>query len=189
MVLLRDNSTSHIFDEHFNITDTEASWIASLMPLGALFGGPLGGVLNKRFGRKSSMFIASIGFAISFLFIVGAQNTSMLFLGRFLSGIFSGITSIVVPVYVAEIATVQLRGMLGTMFQLMVTMGILYIDALALIGSWRWMSVLCIFSSLIWAITLLKAPESPIYLISKRNIDDARQSLKVYYISLQLIIS
>ena len=118
----------------------------------------IGGFLINKLGRKGSMMYNSVFFALSFLCLVSAQNVWMLFVGRFLSGIASGITSIVTPTYLSEIASPSVRGMLGSCFQLMVTIGVLYVGIIGAFLSWQWLSVACLALALLWGILMYFCP-------------------------------
>ena len=72
--------------------------------------------MNK-FGRKGTMMGNSVFFALTFLCLAAAQNVWMLFIGRFLGGMASGITTIACPTYVSEVASANVRGTLGSSFQ------------------------------------------------------------------------
>ena len=78
--------------------------------------------MNK-FGRKGTMMGNSVFFALTFLCLAAAQNVWMLFIGRFIIGMATGIASIASPTYVSEVTSANVRGMLGSCFQLMVTIG------------------------------------------------------------------
>ena len=77
----------------------------------------LGGTLISKLGRKFSMFIITVLFAVGYLLLAAAFNRWMLFGGRLVTGFGTGITTIAVPVYVSEIASPDVRGMLGSFFQ------------------------------------------------------------------------
>ena len=75
---------------------------------------------------SSFFFQDSVLFALAYLCLAAAQNVWMLFLGRVLCGIACGITTIAAPTYVSEVSSPKIRGTLGSCFQLMVTIGVLY---------------------------------------------------------------
>jgi len=161
------------------ITSTQFNFIASLMPAGALIGGLSGGLLMDKVGRKGSMMGISVFFALSYLLLACAKNVWMLLIGRFLTGIASGMTTISAPTYVSEISSANIRGMLGSSFQLMVTIGVLYPGIIGAIATFRWVSVACIAWSLVWSLCLLwLCPESPRYLLTLKDYDGARQALQ-----------
>lgn len=89
-----------------------------------------------------------------------------------------GLTTVCAPIYVAETSSDQLRGRLGAAFQLLVTLGILYIDAFGLLRAWRWLGVSCIAASLAWSLLLVSVPESPAHLVRQRKYGDARKALR-----------
>jgi MFS family permease len=120
------NSSSYFHE--FPVTVSQGNFIASLMPAGALVGGLIGGLLISKLGRKGTMMGASVFFALSYLCLAAAQNVWMLFAGRYLCGLSAGITTIATPTYVSETVSPHVRGMLGSCFQLMITIGVLYVD-------------------------------------------------------------
>ena len=63
------------------------------------------------------MFVISVYFALGFVLLAAAFNKWMLFAGRIISGLGTGITTIAIPVYISEISTSAVRGMLGSFFQ------------------------------------------------------------------------
>ena len=165
-------------EDGFNITDSEASWIGSLLPLGALFGGPLVGFLMSKFGKKGAMFMIAAVYALSFLLLVVAQNIATIYVGRILGGVATGMTSLVCPVYVAEVARPEVRGLLGSGVQVMVTIGILMGLCIGAVLTWRITSVTCLVVVLIWSFLLLTIPESPMQHLANKKRRDARKSLE-----------
>ncbi len=97
-----------------HVSDVDASLIASLMPVGALVGGSSCGFFIGRYGRRTTMFFLTLGFALSYLFLVAASGVWSLFAGRFLTGFCTGAVSVAAPVYVAETASIRVRGTLGS---------------------------------------------------------------------------
>lgn len=162
----------------FNISDAQGSWIGSLMPLGALIGGPLGGVFVGKVGKKGTMFISAALFTLSYLLLVVAPNVATIYFGRLMSGTATGIASLVCPVYVAEVAKPEVRGLLGSCVQLMVTLGVLLVLVVGAGLSWRWISICCLASVLVWAILLLFIPESPAQYMTNKKYREARESLE-----------
>ena len=72
-------------------------------------------------------------------FIVHAHNDNMLYIGRFIMGIASGMTTLSVPLYIGEIASKEIRGLLGSGFQIACTAGSLATYSLGLLVSWRYL--------------------------------------------------
>ena len=76
-----------------------------------------GGFLIGRFGRKPTMYIAAATFTAGYFLMLWATNAWYLYFGRLITGYASGITSVSCPTYIAEIASPQVRGLLGSAFQ------------------------------------------------------------------------
>lgn len=70
----------------------------SIVTVGAAAGGLLGGWMVEKIGRKLSLMFCSLPFVFGFTIIIAAQNVWMLYVGRVLTGLASGVTSLVVPV-------------------------------------------------------------------------------------------
>ena len=97
--------------------------------------------MMSKFGRKDAILMVSSMYAVSYLFLVVAPNPWFIYIGRFLTGICTGICSLDCPVYVGEIATPDNRGLLGSCIQGMVTVGVLLGMGIGSFNSWRWLSV------------------------------------------------
>lgn len=72
--------------------------LKSVVTIGAGIGGLLGGWLVENIGRKLSLMLCSLPFIFGFTIVIAAQNHWMLYVGRVLTGLASGVTSLVVPV-------------------------------------------------------------------------------------------
>lgn len=143
-------------------------------------GGPIGsiegGQLSARIGRKMTMFVNSCLFVVSGGIMAFAVDMYMLIAGRFLAGIASGVATVIVPLYLGELAPPNLRGALGTTYQVAMVLGILGTDILAFgfageshgltQPGWRLMFG---FAGILGALQLLLTPllvESPRWLLS-----------------------
>lgn len=73
-------------------------FLKSVVTLGAAAGGVLGGYLVDKIGRKLSLMLCSVPYVFGYIVIISAHNVWMLYLGRMLTGLASGVTSLVVPV-------------------------------------------------------------------------------------------
>lgn len=113
------------------------------------------------------------------------ESYEMLIIGRFLVGVNCGLNTSLVPMYISEIAPLTLRGGLGTINQLAVTVGLLISQILSvesLLGSdngWPYLLGLAIIPPVLQLILLPICPESPRYLLITRQREfDAREALK-----------
>ncbi|WP_264884121.1 MFS transporter, partial [Swaminathania salitolerans] len=129
--------------QEFKASDAEQEQIVSSMMLGAALGALFAGQLSFRLGRKKALVLSAILFMLGALFCVIAQSVAVLVIARALLGLAIGIASFVAPLYISEVADEQHRGGLISVYQLMITLGILLAfisDALfSYSGAWRWM--------------------------------------------------
>ncbi len=131
--------------DYWKLDDPSIEWITTTVLVGAVIGAIASGKLSDFLGRKKMIIINAIIFAVGALGCAFAWNIEVLIVMRILIGIAIGITSYVVPMYIAEISPSRRRGLLVTLNQLMITIGILvsYITGYWLsndadLESWRW---------------------------------------------------
>ncbi|XP_061457900.1 solute carrier family 2, facilitated glucose transporter member 5-like [Rhineura floridana] len=160
----------------------------SLFPLGGLIGALAVGSMVDTYGRKGALLINSFCSMVSSMFmicstVIHAYLFSMF--SRFLVGITMGIFSGVVPLYLAEISPVNLRGAIGMLPHLFLTLGVLLAQILAfqeLLGNKEDWPILMSFSgilALFQTIVIPAFPESPRYLLIQKNDEEkAREALK-----------
>merc|ERR1712223_2053857 len=160
----------------------------AVFALGGMCGGFVGGWVANRLGRKGGLLfnnvIGVIG-AIAMGFARPVNSYEILILGRYLIGIHCGLNTSLVPMYISEIAPLTLRGGLGTVNQLAVTVGLLISQVLGvenLLGNdkgWPYLLGVAVFPSILQMVLLPLCPESPRHLlISKGQEQAAREALK-----------
>ncbi|XP_029467728.1 solute carrier family 2, facilitated glucose transporter member 8 isoform X2 [Rhinatrema bivittatum] len=165
-------------DPHLRLDKTEASWFGSIVTIGAVMGGLLGGWLVDRLGRKLSLMLCSVPFIFGFMTIISAKNVYLLYTGRMLTGLASGVTSLVVPLYISETAHPRVRGALGSCVQLMVVTGIVGAYSAGMVLEWRWLALLCCVPPFIMLVMMGFMPESPRFLLSRNERSEALNALE-----------
>nr|XP_056716719.1 solute carrier family 2, facilitated glucose transporter member 8 [Euleptes europaea] len=160
------------------LDDNQASWFGSIVTLGAAAGGILGGYVVDKVGRKLSLMLCALPYVIGFTIIIAAQSIWMLYVGRLLNGLASGVTSLVVPIYISEVAHSKVRGMLGSCVQLMVVMGILaaYVAGTGL--EWHWLAVLGSIPPCFLLGIMAFMPETPRFLLHQNKRSEAIAALQ-----------
>lgn len=153
---------------------------------GTVVGALFGGIPADRIGRKRTLFWIGILYFVSAVGAALAPEVYSFLFFRFLGGIGVGASSVVAPMYISEIAPAKTRGQLVALFQFNIVLGILiaYVSNYLLEGAgdndWRWMLGVVAFPATLYTIMVLFVPESPRWLILKRNmIDAARDILRI----------
>ena len=155
--------------------------IVSTLLVGAVVGALSGGPLSDRFGRRPTALLAAVIFGLGALAVAFAPSVAFIVLGRFLLGLGVGLASMIVPLYIAEIAPAARRGALVSLNQLMITIGILvsYIVGVIFtpIEGWRYMFGVALIPALILGIGMFGLPESPRWLFNVGQVEKARAVL------------
>jgi sugar porter (SP) family MFS transporter len=150
--------------------------VGSLL-LAAVVGALLGGPISDVWGRKRTLILAALIFGVGALVASFSPNLAVLVVARVLLGLAIGIASMIVPVYIAEIAPPRVRGALVSLQQFMITVGIMvsYLVSYAFSGSgaWRWMLGVGMIPAAILFVGMLPLPESPRWLLAQDRRQDA----------------
>ena len=151
-----------------------------------IFGAMLAGFPGDRLGRRDSLRIMAILYLVSALGCALAWDWPSLVTFRFIGGLGIGGSSVLGPMYIAEIAPAKWRGRLVGLFQFNVVFGILvayfsnYAIGLAHFGAaeWRWQLGVAAIPSAFFLLMLLTIPRSPRWLVKKARVQEARRVLE-----------
>lgn len=165
----------------FGLTIPQEGLVTTMVVLGQICGALGGGVLADAIGRKKSMVLILIGYALFALLGATAVSLPILLVARLLLGVTIGVSVVVVPVYVAESAPAAVRGRLLTAYQFATLTGIIvgYLVGylLAGTGSWRWMLGLAAVPAVLLLPLLLRMPDTARWYLLKGRTDEARRAL------------
>src|SRR3954463_10591928 len=138
--------TTHALTQTFHLSPGTLGFTVSSALWGTIIGSMLAGIPGDRFGRRDSLRIMAVLYVVSALGCAFAANLPMLVTARFLGGLGIGGSSVLGPMYIAEIAPAKWRGRLVGLFQFNIVFGILlaylsnYVVGTMQLGAaeWRW---------------------------------------------------
>ena len=146
---------------------------------GTVVGSLIGGWPADRFGRRATLLWVGVLYIASALGCAFAWNVEAFIAARVIGGIGIGISTVVAPLYISEIAPPAHRGKLAGMFQFNIVFGIViaYLSNALLAGvgenAWRWMLGVAVIPSLVYTVMCFGIPESPRWLLTRKGDRDA----------------
>ncbi|MFA9392748.1 MAG: sugar porter family MFS transporter [Prolixibacteraceae bacterium] len=153
--------------------------------IGTVIGALLAGKPADKYGRKKVLIVLAFFYAISALGSALASDWYLFIFFRFLGGLGVGASSVIGPMYIAEIAPARMRGRLVGLFQFNVVAGILLaflsnymINSNIELNAWRWMLGVEAIPAFVFLVLLFKIPSTPRWLVSKNKHDEALALLK-----------
>lgn len=172
-------SSYHLTEGMVGITVSSALW-------GTILGAMFAGIPGDRYGRRDSLRLMAIFYVLSALGCAFAWNWSSLLVFRFVGGLGIGGSSVLGPMYIAEVSPAKWRGRLVGFFQFNVVAGILvayfsnYLIGLAAFGAteWRWKLGVSAIPAALFLIMLFSIPRSPRWLVGKQRAPEARRVLE-----------
>jgi SP family sugar:H+ symporter-like MFS transporter len=187
------NGAVNAIEGQFELDPSVTGFVVAIALLGCALGAWAGGRLADRWGRTHVMVLGAVLFFVSSILSAIAFSAWDLAVWRFMAGVGIGIASVIAPAYIAEIAPAAMRGRLGSLQQLAITVGIfaaLLSDQLLAESAdgaanvlwlgweaWRWMFLVAVIPAAVYGILALRIPESPRYLAGKGRDDEARAVL------------
>lgn len=161
----------------FPVSGQQASWLASLSLLGALFGAMFGGVA-VRWGRRRTLLYAGVPLSLCWIITVFAVSVEIMCFASLFSGFLIAIVQLSAQVYVSEIAAPSVRGGLSALLKIAGHLGVLVAFAAGAFLDWRQLASLISLAPATMCIALLKIPESPGWLVLKGNYCEAEKALR-----------
>jgi sugar porter (SP) family MFS transporter len=163
--------------KQFVLGSVQTEIAVSIVLAGALAGTAAGGFLGDRFGRRPTLIMTAVVYGIFALTTGLATGPVVFIISRLCVGAAVGISSMLVPLYIAELAPEEIRGALVTLNQLAISTGVVvayYVDyLLAGSGNWRWMFMSAVVPSIILLAGLMFLPETPRWLAAHGDFASA----------------
>lgn len=175
---------------HFGLNSAQEGTAGASAILGCIPGAMFAGFLSDRFGRRKVLFLCAVLYALSGLLSAVPRTFGEFLAARFLSGLAIGASSMICPIYIAELAPAEKRGRLGTLFQLGIVTGIfltLFINAWIqgrgdeawnAARGWRWMLGAEVAPAALLLGLLAFVPESPRWFLQAGREPEARRILE-----------
>lgn len=174
----------------FELSAAMTGWAASSAIWGCLFGAMFAGYASDKFGRKRVLLVTAILFSLSAIGSALPNTLTPFVAARFIGGLGVGAASMLSPLYISEIAPAKMRGMLVSLYQLAIVLGINFVYfvnlKIANVGTeawnidmgWRYMLGSEIIPALLFFILLFLVPESPRWLTLNGREEEATSILE-----------
>ena len=181
------SGTTSQLSKFYGLSSRDLGLTVSIAIWGTVVGAVLAGFPGERYGRRDSLRVMALFYFISALGCAVAWNWGSLVTFRFIGGLGIGGSSVLAPMYIAEIAPAKWRGRLVGLFQFNVVFGILlayfsnYVIAQFPLGDaeWRWDLGVAAFPAALFFVMLFTIPRSPRWLVKKGRVAEARSVLQM----------
>jgi len=181
------SGTTQQLSDVFHLSPFKLGVTVSIAVLGAVVGAMSSGELGQKIGPRQALRIMAFLYLVSSLGCAFAWNWPSLVVFRFLGGLGIGGSSVLGPVYIAELAPAKWRGRLVGLFQINIVIGILlaYASNYAIasfnlgVAEWRWQLGIASAPALLFLVLLFAIPSSSRWLVTQSRIDEAREVLRM----------
>jgi SP family arabinose:H+ symporter-like MFS transporter len=171
----------------FHLTPVTLGLTVSIGLAGTIIGAMCSGVLGQKIGGREALRVMAFLYLISAIGCAFAWNWDALMVARFVGGLGIGGSSVLGPVYIAELAPAKWRGRLVGLFQINIVVGILlaylsnYIIVTQHLGArqWRWEFAVAIVPSVLFLVMLYGIPRSSRWLVTTNQTDEALEVLRL----------
>ena len=155
--------------------------------IGTIVGAMSAGIPGQKWGGRETLRLLAVFYVLSALGCAFAWNWYVLLAARFIGGLGIGGSSVLGPVYIAELAPAKLRGRLVGLFQINIVIGILlayfsnYCIARMGLGAaeWRWQFGVAALPAVLFLVMLLGIPPSSRWLVTQNRVTEARSVLQL----------
>src|SRR3982075_706810 len=178
--------TTHSLTLKFGLTPRQLGLTVAMALIGTIIGAMSAGIPGQRWGARETLRVLAVFYVLSALGCAFAVNWPMLLIARFIGGLGIGGSSVLGPVYIAELAPARLRGRLVGLFQINIVLGILLayfsnyeIGRLGLgANEWRWQFGVATVPAILFLVMLFGIPPSSRWLVTQKRVDEARSVLQ-----------
>jgi SP family arabinose:H+ symporter-like MFS transporter len=177
--------TTHSLTLTYGLSPRQLGLTVAMALIGTIIGAMSAGIPGQRWGGRETLRVLAIFYVLSALGCAFAANWHMLLVARFIGGLGIGGSSVLGPVYIAELAPARIRGRLVGLFQINIVLGILLayfsnylIGGLGLgANEWRWEFGVAALPAILFLLMLFGIPPSSRWLVTQKRVDEARAVL------------
>ncbi|HEX4536245.1 MAG TPA: sugar porter family MFS transporter [Verrucomicrobiae bacterium] len=177
--------TTHSLTLKFGLTPRQLGLTVAMALIGTIIGAMSAGIPGQRWGGRETLRVLAIFYVLSALGCAFAVSWPMLLVARFIGGLGIGGSSVLGPVYIAELAPARWRGRLVGLFQINIVLGILLayfsnyvIGTFGLgVNEWRWQFGVAAAPAILFLVMLFGIPPSSRWLVTQKRVDEARAVL------------
>ncbi len=181
------SGTTHALTITYGLSPKALGVTVAMALVGTIIGAVTAGMPGQKWGGRETLRVLAVFYVISALGCAFAWNWHALLAARFIGGLGIGGSSVLGPVYIAELAPAKTRGRLVGTFQINIVIGILlaylsnYLIGLLGLGAmeWRWQLGIAAIPAFLFLVLLFGIPPSSRWLVTRKRVDEARTVLQM----------
>lgn len=181
------SGTTHSLTIAYGLTPRALGITVAMALLGTVIGAMSAGIPGQKYGGRETLRVLAVFYVISALGCAFAWNWETLLVARFIGGLGIGGSSVLGPVYIAELAPAKMRGRLVGTFQINIVIGIMLayfsnycIGRMGLgAAEWRWQLGIAAIPAFLFLVLLFGIPPSSRWLVTQKRVDEARSVLQM----------
>jgi len=179
--------TTHSLTAVYGLSPSQLGLTVAMALIGTIVGAMSAGIPGQKWGGRETLRILAVFYVLSALGCAFAWNWYALLAARFIGGLGIGGSSVLGPVYIAELAPAKMRGRLVGLFQINIVIGILlayfsnYCIARMGLGAaeWRWQFGVAALPAVMFLVMLFGIPPSARWLVTQNRVEEARSVLQL----------
>lgn len=179
--------TTHSLTAVYSLSPSDLGLTVAMALVGTIVGAMSAGVPGQKWGGRETLRLLAVFYVLSAIGCAFAWNWYALLAARFLGGLGIGGSSVLGPVYIAELAPARMRGRLVGLFQINIVIGILlayfsnYCIARMGFGAaeWRWQFGVAAIPAVLFLVMLFGIPPSSRWLVTQNRVEEARSVLQL----------
>ncbi|XP_031355030.1 facilitated trehalose transporter Tret1-like [Photinus pyralis] len=175
--LLEGNATNF---SGTGLSVSDGSWVGSMVAIGELVASVPLGYLVGRYGAKICTLLLLVPMLIFTFIAIFLNDVYSLCIARFFSGMATGGICVVGPVYISEISQISFRGVLGSLFEMLIYVGMVFVSVIGAYLDYIKLTIIVGVLNLLIGLVFFYLPDSPTHLIKMNKREKAAKALRFY---------